>query len=158
MVCLVLGPPFHKWNPQRTHPSEEIPVHRRHLLVIFRHFTDVIIHIGYVSLCLRVAFLPHEKHRIKWLPQSPKLVTQKHWIPIWAFMGALGIIKSEGCENRERGEPAVETVSHPLMLRSFEGRGLLNEEGDNERGSSMVISRPQFPHWCSRLDQPHRLP
>ncbi len=48
-------------------------------------------------------------------------------------MGALGIIKSEGCENRERGEPAVETVSHPLTLRSFEGRGLLNEEGDNER-------------------------
>lgn len=48
-------------------------------------------------------------------------------------MGALGIIKIEGCENRERREPAVETVSHPLMLRSFEGRGLLNEEGDNER-------------------------
>lgn len=48
-------------------------------------------------------------------------------------MGAHGIIKSEGCENRERGEPAVETVSHPLTLRSFEGRGLLNEEGDNER-------------------------
>lgn len=36
-------------------------------------------------------------------------------------------------QNGECDEPAVETVIHPLMLRSFEGRGLLNEETDNER-------------------------